>query len=323
MRQQQKNIFTLAFFCFLFPLFLFSQNASVTATADSSVLTIGDWMNVHITATLPNDALVYFPGMRDTIGGFDIVKQDSLMRSVDGNVLSLQKTITVASFQEGIKTLPPISIAYRTPSDTAVKIIRSNPISIEVRTIAVDTTQAIKDIKSVMTIPLTWKDFALYGGIILVLAALAYVIYRRIQKRKISSGEIVEEKPLIPAHLLALQKLSDLGIEKLWQKGEVKLFYSKATEIIREYFELRYGITALEMTTSEVMEQLEKFKLNQSTTASISGFLSEADLVKFAKYFPASTDMEKIIPTAEAIVNNTRPTETAVLPQEESTSSHE
>lgn len=312
----------LAVACFP-PSFLFSQEVSVVATVDSSSITIGDWMNVRIDVQSPKDAVIYFPGLRDTIGSFDIVKQDSLQRTEEGNNVLLHKKITITSFQEGVKYFPPISIAYRIASDTTVKIAHSNPIAVEVRTIEVDTTQAIKDIKPPLSVPLTWKDFALYAGIILLLAVIGYVIYRRIQKKKALQGEVVEEKPNIPAHVLALNKLFVLEEEQLWQKGEIKLFYSKATEIIREYFELRYGIMALEMTTGEVMEQLQKFKLEQTLTQTILSLLSESDLVKFAKYSPGASDMEHIIPTAKSIVNATRPMESEHLQQSETETTNE
>ena len=45
----------------------------------------------------------------------------------------------------------------------------------------------------------------------------------------------------IPLHKLALQKLDQLAREELWQKGFIKDYHSRITDIIREYFEKQFG----------------------------------------------------------------------------------
>ncbi|HLP14774.1 MAG TPA: hypothetical protein VK470_00870, partial [Bacteroidota bacterium] len=92
-----------------------------------------------------------------------------------------------------------------------------------------------------------------------------------------------------------------------WQKGEIKAFYSEATEIVRRYFEGRYGVMALEMTTDEVLDQLVEFKLSREMMDEIRAFLADADLVKFAKVIPSISDNEHVIPVALEIVEKTRP----------------
>ncbi len=66
---------------------------------------------------------------------------------------------------------------------------------------------------------------------------------------------------------------------------------------------------ALEMTTGEVMQQLQKFKLNNIRTVQIEQFLSNADLVKFAKYQPDLKENENVISIAREIVDQTKPDE--------------
>jgi hypothetical protein len=113
--------------------------------------------------------------------------------------------------------------------------------------------------------------------------------------------------PEIPPDILALKKLDDLEAKRLWQQGEIKMFYSNATEIVREYFEHRYGIMALEMTTGEVMRQLRACVMSREVHTSIEEYLSHADLVKFAKYRPDIKENEDTIPQARTIIENTKP----------------
>ena len=131
---------------------------------------------------------------------------------------------------------------------------------------------------------------------------------------------MAEEIPVIPPHVLALLQLDELESKGLWQQGEVKQFYSEATEIVRRYFERRYNILALEMTTGEVMEQLKRCAMSDGIFTSVQNFLTDADLVKFAKHYPVASENERIIPTARDIVESTTPAVTAATdePQQES-----
>jgi hypothetical protein len=185
-----------------------------------------------------------------------------------------------------------------------------------VRAVAVDTSAGLRDIKPPITVPISAEEIALYGGIVIVFALVAYILVKRLQKKKRTKDECEELRPEIPPHLLALQKLDELETKQLWQQGEIKLFYSNATEIIREYFELRYGIMALEMTTGEVMQQLRTCIIDRAIQNTIEEYLSHADLVKFAKYHPDMKENEDTIPQARYIIENTKPVIAAEQMQE-------
>jgi hypothetical protein len=297
------------FFLYVIP-FTYAQNVNVTATVDSSSIVIGDWMHVSVEVKHPSNIKIVFPALRDTIGPFEIVKQDSLQRTEENGITTLSKVYTISSYHDGMKYVPPISVEYRTESDTTLRIAESNPIPVTIRGIEVDTSQTIRDIKPPLSVPISLEEILLYIGIVVVIAAVGYFIYQQIQKKKRALGEIVEEKPLIPPHILAFQKLEELEVRRLWQAGEIKVFYSLATEIVRTYFEQRYGIMALEMTTGEVMMQLQKFKMEKSLSSFIELFLSSADLVKFAKYQPVVVENEQVISQARMIVEKTIPVQT-------------
>jgi hypothetical protein len=165
------------------------------------------------------------------------------------------------------------------------------------------------------------EEIAMIVALALAFAAAAYGIYYYVKKRRErKSGAVTEEIPAIPPHVLALLQLDELESKGLWQQGEVKQFYSEATEIVRRYFERRYNILALEMTTGEVMEQLKRCAMSDGICSSVQNFLTDADLVKFAKHYPVASENERIIPTARDIVESTTPAVTAAMdePQQES-----
>lgn len=316
MRRLQKTIYSFLVLSTILCSFASAQTVSATATIDSSSVALGDWMNLKLEVKFPSTAQIYFPVIKDSLGPFDIVKQDSLSRTENSGVAVLTKNITLASFHEGRKNIPPVTVSYRLLSDTALCSIQSNAVSIEVRTVAVDTGAALRDIKPPIAVPISAAEIALYAGIVLVVVLLIYFLYKYIRKKKRTKIESIEMQPMIPSHLLALQKLDELEAKRLWQQGEIKLFYSNATEIVREYFELRYGIMALEMTTGEVMQQLQIFKIDRAIHNAIETYLSDADLVKFAKYHPDLKENEEYIPQARLIIEKTKPVVAAGQMQE-------
>lgn len=285
-----------------------AQNVSVVATIDSQSVAIGDWIHLSVRVTNPSGAAVAFPALKDTIGSFDIVKQDSLTETAENGVSVLSKKFVISKYESGNYYVPPITVLF-TDNQGIRDSAMSNPIPVEIRGIEVDTTQSIRDIKAPLTVPMSVAEMALYAGIVLGAAGFAYGIYYYIRKKKRNGAEIEESVPKIPPHIEAIQKLELLESEHLWQSGQIKLFYSRATEIVREYFEKRYGIMALEMTTGEVMKQLKDFSLEQNTGGVIERLLSDADLVKFAKYYPIAAENEAVIATAKIIVDRTKPVE--------------
>ena len=287
---------------------LFAQNVSVVATVDSQSVTIGDWIHLSLTVKHPPATHVFLPVLKDTLGTFEIVHQDSAATKDEEGVRTLEKTLVISKYTPGNFYIPPITVMF-TDAGGTVDSASSNPIPISVQGIQVDTTQSIKDIKAPLTVPMSAAEIAMYIGLVLALAGAGYGIYYYIKKKRKVYDVLEEELPKIPPHVEAIQRLFDLEEEHLWQSGEIKLFYSKATEIIREYFEKRYGIMALELTTGEVMTQMARFKLDASMSGMIERFLSDADLVKFAKYQPIASENEAVIPAAKEIVEKTKPIE--------------
>jgi len=292
----------------IFVCFSNAQDVTVTASVDSQSIAIGDWIHYTVEVKHPASVNVSLPSVKDTMGGFDIVQQDSLMKTEDNGVLYLRKTFVITKFDVGTHYIPPFTVRYTIVTGETL-IAQSNTIPIEVRGIEVDTTQTIRDLKPPLSVPLSAEEIAMYIAIVLAIAAAGYGIYYYLKKRR-KTATVEEEKiPNIPPHVLALLQLDELEAKRLWQKGEVKAFYSEATEILRRYVERRYGILALEMTTSEVMDQLKKFSIDQKTVNDIERLLSDADLVKFAKYQPIASENEQVIPTARMIVESTKPVE--------------
>ena len=91
----------------------------------------------------------------------------------------------------------------------------------------------------------------------------------------------------------AQRRLRDLDLN-----GLSKEYYADLSHISREYIETKYFIRALEMTTEEIQEFRPLFPLDDEQFSEWHQFLSEADMVKYARDIPTpdkmNSDMGKI-----------------------------
>nr|MBU1328855.1 hypothetical protein [Candidatus Omnitrophota bacterium] len=140
--------------------------------------------------------------------------------------------------------------------------------------------------------------------IALILTALVIAAFIYLKKKK------VEEKlsmPPRPAGEIAREALKALKEMKLSEKGMIKEYYIKLSDIIRAYMENRYVIFAMDRTTWELFQEMKSKKIERLHADRINDFLEDCDMVKFAKYTPSQNEMEEAHKKAEEIVEITTP----------------
>ena len=116
---------------------------------------------------------------------------------------------------------------------------------------------------------------------------------------------LVKPKPKVRPDILALQALERLRLKKLWQEGKIKQFYTELTEIIRTYLEGRYEVNAMEMVSSDILEELSSKEIPHEMREKLRELLLIADLVKFAKWDPMPTDHDLCFKNAREFVEKT------------------
>ncbi|MDR0955237.1 MAG: DUF4381 family protein [Rikenellaceae bacterium] len=164
-----------------------------------------------------------------------------------------------------------------------------------VQTFPIDTaTMTIHDIKPPLPAPvlpqewLGWTMLLFWGGQLLFVAL--WLLHRWNKRRKPTAKR--SKRPTEPAHVTAIRELEKLQSEKLWQNQRHKLYYTRLTDIVREYIEGRYGVGAREMTSDEIIQALNELHIPARSHQQIQRLLSTADYVKFAKYVPDVQDNE-------------------------------
>lgn len=273
----------------------FSQSVppEVSASFDRDSIVIGDQFHLDIRVDKDMMQLVEFPVFAGgEIGpGVEVLAEfpvDTI--EAEGRRQTLLKRYLMTIFNEGDYNLGKPEVLYA--DKNIVDTLQSrDSLRIRVATFDIDLQTAQPfDIKPPRRIPFKfgeisgWLALSLLGIAIIVLLIWLFVKYRK--RIPFLGGE----KPKVPPHLLAIKKLEALKHQKLPQNGKLKQYYSGITDILREYLDGRFGISALEMTSDEIIsavqEQKQEGGIDEKRYGDLKELLGTADLVKFAKYTP-------------------------------------
>ena len=148
----------------------------------------------------------------------------------------------------------------------------------------------IKQIKENLKISFSLIDYWIYISIILVLA-LIYIISKKYLKKTERVLEIVEEELKLDPIELTINKLEILKNEKLWEKDEINLHFTKASNIIRKYLELKFNFSALEIPTADILLKYKEFSQDDFSIKMLNRILSSCELAKFAKNQPDKSEI--------------------------------
>ena len=292
-----------------------SQEVKVSSAFDTTKIFIGDQISYTITVDQTSEMQLTLPEFKDTlIKNIEILSGPVVdtIRNLEGLVRIKQKYL-VTSFDSGNYQLPPVYAELK--SEGGLKRFYSDYAYLEVSRIDMapaDSTVKIYDVIDPYRAPLTLGEILPWILITLLAAALVYLLIRYIKKlrRQKSTPEIVTLPD--PAHIIAFRDLEILKSEQLWQKGEVKQYYTRLTEILRQYLENRYRIFSLELTTEETLEALVRSGFKKDSDFKIlKSVLSGADMVKFAKYNPGAAENESYFQDAWSFIFSTQEAQTS------------
>ena len=328
--QRAALFLLLCTFLSLYPQVSTAQGKiSLSASVDRATITIGDLITYTVTVIHDKDVRVFMPSLGENLGGFEIRDYtDHEPREEDGKIIK-QVDYIISTFDVGDFEIPPVEIGYMILPDSTRETLKTESIKIVVESVKPSEDGDIREIKPPWEIPYNWKP-VIVGSIIALFAilfiiALIYVIRKRRRGEPILPKKI---EPPRPPHEIAYEELKRLADSGFLQNGEIKQYYSEISDIIRQYIEGRYQIIAMELTTTEVLDQLKTTDVADEHFDLFVRFLEACDLVKFAKYVPGKKEHDEIMRLAVEIVDVTKWTdsvagETSIAAGEEKASDSE
>jgi hypothetical protein len=303
----------------LFVWFLFfaavvhGQSPGVSASLDSTRMLVGDQVWLRLQVELPREGSLVWPQWRDTLtSGIEVLRTDSLVRRKQGKEgMVYSQSLLLTCFDSGTHRIPPQKFVVDT--DT----LWSLPLLLEVMPVTVDMQQGIKDIKPLRKVPLTFSEVLPWAGgvLLLLLLIMGWRWYAR-RRRRVQANS---SGPSLPPDVLALNQLEALRVARLWQKGRVKEHYTRLTDILRQYLDARFDISAPEMTSEDLLRQLKKSPdVSADWQHRMRDLLTCADLAKFARHQPEPLENERYVETVASFVQETRRVSEPAVPADNS-----
>ena len=264
-------------------IFISSFSFSQTAILDTNTILIGDQIKLNISIELDLNEEYNWPEFTDSVyKKVEIISKSDLKETETKNSKILSQQVVLTCFDSGSYYLPPI--VFNENKKTEGLLLNVNTIVINDSSSMMDITDAkigTKDDYTPEEITEKRKRFWIMIAWIIGILLLLFLIYYLIKKYKKGESLITKRKNVIPPHITALNKLQNLNKKKLWQKGELKEYYSELSLILREYTENRFNFQALELPTSDIIKNLTQ--LDSDLLSKLEFVLQKADNIKYAK----------------------------------------
>ncbi len=324
-----KKIYLILILIYLFIFNFVSDgfgqgNISLSASVDKATITIGDIITYSVSVIRDEDVSVELPSLGGNLGQFEIRDYNIYEpEKKDGKIID-RVDYTISTFEVGEFEIPPVGIRYFILPDSTEQSLKTEVINITVESVKPSEEGDIQDIKPPWEILFNWRPIIIGGSIALIVILLIIGLTIYLRKRK--KGESFLPKKIEiprPPHEIAYEELKILQNSDLLKQGQIKLYYSEISEIIRKYIEGRFQIISLELTTTELMIELNTTDLSSENVSLFEMFFTNCDLVKFAKFIPGDEENDEIMKSAIRILDETKWVEELISELQEKTTDDE
>lgn len=246
---------------------------------------IGQQVQMTVGVTTAKESKVEFPHFERAqflVPGVEVLASQDDTTEVDDNLMKITRRYVLTSFDENLYAIPPMKVKVNG------KTYQGSQLALKVVDLEnVDTLHPNQffPAKDVQNNPFLWSDWAgtfWLSLLMLVLCALAYYLHIRLKENKPIITRIRIIKKLLP-HQKALNEIEKIKTERMVVSENQKEYYTKLTDTLRKYIEERFGFSAMEMTSSEIIYRLRESG-DQKMIDELKDLFNTADLVKFAKY---------------------------------------
>lgn len=272
----------------------------VQLSADSTQLDVGAPTWLHAAIRLDADVQLgqpLWPAANDTFEFVAFGNWDTVATGV------IAVSARLIAWDTGRIAIPGVGIPFR--QGQFVDTAWSNPLFLDVGFPADSLT--LMDIHDVIYEPVRLTDYWPHALAVAALLLAALVVWW--WRRPVREPEPAPAPPPPPPHEVAFQRLDALRKQQLWQRGLIKEYHSELTHILRQYLERRFGVEALEATTSEIIAQMRQQSWPDHWHSELEYLLNMADMVKFAKAQPDISFHEEAMQKVEAFIRQTMPAE--------------
>ncbi len=272
----------------------------VIAAVDRARATTGDLVRFSVEVSRDPAYVAEMAGLELDLAGFPLLEvgRDE-PRKRRGRIIETHWAQFRADLV-GSYILPGVTVHYRSPEKAESGSVETAEIFVEVVSVlpADGAANDIRDIKPLQAMPGSWRWIVGLGVVLGVLVGVAAYLYWRKKQRSVVA-------PPIPAHVLALAALRRLRRTDLQTSAEKRRYYFEISAVLRGYVEGRYRLNATDLTTEEILDNLDGLGIENEECTRLRRFLLHGDQVKFAASIPTQEEILATYERAFTFVENT------------------
>ena len=205
----------------------------------------------HIMGVDTGDAEISIKLLVDTIDTFDVPSLKVMLTHVNGTVMTYKSD--------------PVMLTLDLPFDES------------------EADLDVRDIKEIYKINTT-KKYIIIAIICILLLIIGLAIWYIIKKRKQKRIEQAYQKA---PEEFAFDALRDLNRDAHLFRDNVKAYYFRLTQILKEYMGQIRDVPVAEMTTEEIASQVK-----ENIDIEMVRLMRKADMIKFADFIPTTAERE-------------------------------
>lgn len=272
---------------------------AIHAALNANTLLVGDPVTLTLTAHHPAGSTISFPNIEN---GKEVTVRGRAFsnRELSKTVLESEEVYQLTSFRVGEWTIGtnPVVCTFSNGTQKA-QSLPELVMHVQSSLNATNATQ-LSDIKDIIKPPLQIPH-TLWIFLIIALLALIAGIATLIFMNK--PHTILQMPPPQPPHIIARMALTALR-GKPWSPEP---FFTELSLILRTYLENRFSLNAPEFTTEELTRAMSSdTRLEFKEQQILRNFMTQADLVKFARANAQQDVMQNAFATVEEFVEQTK-----------------
>lgn len=202
--------------------------------------------------------------------------------------------------------LPAAKLSYATLGGQGEgQSLETESLAIEVREPAAGglTPEELKKITvldplELPTVPRWW-----WAAALACLPLIVWLMIRSARRRRLEAEIVIP----VPPHEWAYGEIARLLAENLVARNLMQEYFYGISGIVRGYIERRFEVSAPEMTTEEFLSAAVRDpRFDVMHHDELARFLTECDLVKYARHEPTSKECDGVLQAARRFIEQTR-----------------
>ena len=275
---------------------------AVTAEVSPRDTTVGTPFRYSLTIETESGVELQLPLSADQIGAFLIRDFGNQSQDMEGGAKRTTLWYELVGYDVGDHVVPGLAFQYRDTEGVWQKeYLPDAPVTIlsildgiEAEQNAEATLPPIRDpIHVPSLLAVNW--YVVAGTALLSLALAAAALWTR--RQRLAGAVSVDPQQV------ALAELAGIRRSRLADSARFEEHYVRITSVVRRYVEAAFRVRAPEMTTEEFLAAARSDRrLSDAQRSALYDFLREADLVKFARHVPSTTDADRALDAAVSFV---------------------